>query len=158
MERWVYFKITDLRHQKFEYSEFDAGKLDTTDTTCCQSRVSSVIGYCVSLSSKVSCTVNTMYCYHNCAVWNCCAQGVRSTSATKSSFNMRNGCSEFNFWTVLGKCVIHHRRADGRAPGHRDKVTASLLGSPEMKAAGLSADSLHHTQPVSGFLLFPFRV
>lgn len=31
MERWVYFKKTDLRQNRFEYSEFDAWKPDTTE-------------------------------------------------------------------------------------------------------------------------------
>lgn len=126
------------------------------DSTCCTSRVSSVIRYCTSLSSKVCCTVNTRYYYYNCAVWNCFALGVESRGfakdkRTKLAFHMKNGCSGFNLRIVFVNCVIHHRMVDRRALGDGDKVTVtdSLLGSPWDEGSSPQCWLTLNTQPPS---------
>lgn len=90
---------------------------------------------------EVCCTVNTMYYYYNCAVCeNSFALGVQSRGflpkdkRTKLAFHMKNDCTGFNlrivfFFCFFVNCVIHHRMLNRRAPGDRDKVTDSLLGS-----------------------------
>lgn len=113
------------------------------DTTCCTSRVSSVIRYCTSLSSKICCTVNTMnYYYSDESEKQLCSVEFRADGLPRTSVrrwhsdgkNRRTGFLNlriffFFFFFFSWTAWFITGRWFGGASGDGHKVTDTLLGS-----------------------------